>query len=292
MKCCHTPNLQRIGIPAFVLLSLSGCRQQESLKLSAAPEPSQPDVLSVISEELSLLSDTMSVKAFLLLLMLVLAAISTLFVLSRVMRRLKRRYRLDTPEVKVLTLLGGVSLVGFAFVAFFNYLSDRTPLLTSVGAAAVFASLAFYVVQRAPSWATGFALVVRRSLREGDMIRVGDIQGEVDQIGFLRLVLLDAEGARVHLSLSSLGRTAITVSSPTKEHFVEYLHRHEGQFSEQMLTQIRNVAVLSPYRIVSSRVRVDVSSQNPAGARIRFQTWSEEAKDLALLHLRRSLDNL
>ncbi len=280
----------RYSSRALILVMLTGFRSAE-VGVSLDSELPGEDALASISQEISFLSESVTGGKFLLVLSALSVALLVTVLVSRLMHRFRRRHRLRAPEITIVSLLLGAALIGFALVVAFRYLSLHIPVVATIGAGAAAAGLAFVLFRQFPSWVVGFGLVIRRSLREGDLLQIGETRGVVDKIGIMRLILVDADGARVHLGLGDIGQGPITIASPTKEHLVEYVHRHPEDLTEASVTLIRTVAVLSPFRIAKGKVRIEISKENPHEVRVRFHTWSEEAKDRALVHLKRALSN-
>ena len=277
-------------VRALSPILLTGCKAADMAKASQTDLPE--DTVALISKELSYLAEKGTVKTVLTTVAALLLAAMAVLLVSRMLRRFRRRYRINTNEFNAFRLTLSVVFIGVATVMLFHFLIAKMPLVATAGVAAAAAGTAFVAFRYLPAWMVGFGLVVRGSVRAGDLIQTGDAGGVVERIGVFRMVITDADGARVHLGLADLGKAPVTVSSPTKEHLVEYIHHRFGESEEAVISTLRTIAVLSPYRTAESHVRIDVPTERQDEIRIRFHTWSEDARDQALRHLKRVINTI
>lgn len=210
--------------------------------------------------------------------------------LSRVLHRWRRKRGFTEGHLTVAAYLFNFIVLGAVGVVALRYLFERVPYIVTAALALGASVVIFVLVRDLPMWMGGVSLILRRRISEGDRIIAGDIEGTVEQVGMIRLVLRRSDGARVYLTVRALGGDSVTVSSPRREHPVEVILRRPAPFSVDDQRRVRAGAALCPYRSSVSTVEVTWLKDDERALSVRFQAWSADAARAAEAYLRRSAE--
>jgi small-conductance mechanosensitive channel len=133
--------------------------------------------------------------------------------------------------------------------------------------------------------ASGLALCTRTRLREGDLIRVGEIEGTVRDIGLLRVELRTVDGDVTQVPASEFDRLPVTVGSRRAAVPIEAKVLVGPEFDEAALVRLRRALWLCVYRRANTEVRVE---HDPETRRIvvRMDTWAAMAVTEVERHVR------
>jgi small-conductance mechanosensitive channel len=121
-------------------------------------------------------------------------------------------------------------------------------------------------------------LSLRRQIRVGDRVRVGQQEGVVREIGILQLRLTGMDGATILVPNRLL--TDLPVLIDRARHSVPVRARvHLAQAPDAaLLTRLRQVAALSPYRAPESLVDVARGPDDDQLVIVEIQVWSGRAQ--------------
>jgi small-conductance mechanosensitive channel len=133
--------------------------------------------------------------------------------------------------------------------------------------------------------ASGLALSTRTRLREGDLIRVGEIEGTVRDIGLLRVDLRTVDGGVTQVPASEFDRAPVTVGSRRAAVPIEAKVFVGPEFDEASLVRLRRALWLCVYRRANTEVRIE---HDPETRRVvvRMDTWAALAVNEVERHVR------
>lgn len=219
-----------------------------------------------------------------------LGSLAVVVILQAILRSLVRRWAMHPGRrdlglvfelvIRVLAWGTGAALV-------LRRVAQVAPTIAAAGAVLVAFGLAFGLGIRAQTWLLGWALLLGGRVRVGDHLEVGGIQGVVERLGLLRVLLRTDEGARVVMPTRALTERAVTLSAPDQTVPVDLRLVFDSPLDARSLQRARVLASLCPYR--SWHVDPIVTTEGPRELRVRLQTWSTDAASAAEGFLRDAL---
>ncbi|MEY3012261.1 MAG: hypothetical protein RIT45_996, partial [Pseudomonadota bacterium] len=164
------------------------------------------------------------------------------------------------------------------FGALGSWLATRllaaAPILTGLCAIVGVAGAVWALARPVEDLAAGLGIVLRGRIREGDHLRLGEHHGTVTEIGLMRLVLRDPEGATVYVPHRLLEQAVVQVHRDRRQVPVHVHVPCDRAVSVESIETVRRVALLSPWRIPGTPVHVDLDADE-AGLRVELQTFTE-----------------
>lgn len=135
----------------------------------------------------------------------------------------------------------------------------------------------------------GIGLVFRRRIRQGDHVTLGDVSGEVREIGLSRLHLRRADGAAVLVPNRLLNALPILVER--SHHTARVMVRVDLQTTPtpELLERLRRSVVLSPFRVTGSTLTITREPEQPTQLLVEMQTHSSSLTAAAGRHLELTL---
>lgn len=178
----------------------------------------------------------------------------------------RRRLGLLSSALRIAGLL--VAVLGLLRPLF-----DRAPMLGVLGVLLVLVLAGLIAPMQLRNLASGLALATRTRLREGDLIRVGELEGTVRDIGLLRVDLRTIDGGVTQVPASEFDRSPVTVGSRRAAVPIEAKVIVGPEFDEASLVRLRRALWLCVYRRANTEVRVE---HDPETRRIvvRMDTWA------------------
>ncbi|MCB9481125.1 MAG: mechanosensitive ion channel [Desulfobacteraceae bacterium] len=135
-------------------------------------------------------------------------------------------------------------------------------------------AIGFALKDYASSLIAGIVAVGERNYRNGDWIRVGDIYGEVYNVGMRTVEVITLDDDRVMIPHSTLWNQPVINSNNgeprlqcTADFYVD--HRHD---SDKIIEILEDVALTSPYLFFNSSVNVAVK-EKPWGTHYRLKAY-------------------
>lgn len=152
-------------------------------------------------------------------------------------------------------------------------LLERAPMLGTGSVLLMLALVGLIAPMQLRNLASGLALSTRSRLREGDLIRVGELEGTVRDIGLLRVDLRTVDGGVTQVPASELDRLPVTVGSRRAAVPIEAKMIVGPEFDEAALVRLRRALWLCVYRRANTDVRVE---HDPETRRVvvRMDTWA------------------
>lgn len=201
-------------------------------------------------------------------------------------------WRLGIDSRRQLGLLSSALRIAGLLVALLGLLRpllDRAPMLGLLGVLLVLALAGLIAPMRLRNLASGLALATRTRLREGDLIRVGELEGTVRDIGLLRVDLRTIDGGVTQVPASEFDRLPVTVGSRRAAVPIEAKVIVGPEFDEAALVRLRRALWLCVYRRAGTDVRVE---HDPETRRIvvRMDTWAAVAVVEVERHVRALLE--
>ena len=129
-----------------------------------------------------------------------------------------------------------------------------------------------------PNLFAGAGLTLRRQIRVGDRVRVGQHEGVVREIGILQLRLTGIDGATILVPNRLLTDSPVLIERA--RHSVPVRARvHLDQAPDaSLLTKLRQVAALSPYRAPESVVDIAREPDDDHQVIVEIQVWAGRAQ--------------
>jgi small-conductance mechanosensitive channel len=209
--------------------------------------------------------------------------------LSRTLEAWRRRRGLAVGRLTVAMFVLQIAVALVATLVVLRYLFEAAPVLVGVALFAGAVVLTTVVGRHVPAWVGGIALVLQRHVNEGDRVRTADVDGVVERVGVLRLVLRRSDGSRTFMSVAALGRDNVTVASPQRAHAVVLRIRLDSAPTEAGLARLAAIAALCPYRAGEGDVRLSRSPDDETTVVVELRAWSADAAREAEIHLRRAM---
>lgn len=134
---------------------------------------------------------------------------------------------------------------------------QAAPILSG-GAVLLFAAVGLSTLRGSiENLASGVELAFRSRFRPGDRISVGDYSGTVREIGLTSVRLRSADGTTIFLPNRLLNRHATLVTRADNTARVVVEIRTIGAIHPDLLERVRCVTLLSPYRSIGTKVKVE-----------------------------------
>jgi hypothetical protein len=226
-----------------------------------------------------------------LLQLAILAVVAVLLArLGTALVRFAWRLGIDS-ERRLAWLEGGSRVLVGALVLYAvgRSIAGAAPMLSALGLLALVVAGSRVFSAQLQNVLGGVGLLLRRRLRNGDRIQLGDLDGIVHSVGIARLRLTKADGSTVLVPNRMLNETALTVAREKNSVPVRVRVRFDLEPARPMLELARRTALLSPYRAPGSSVEV---ARDPSDARVMevaVQVWAAAAARVATDHLESSL---
>jgi hypothetical protein len=178
----------------------------------------------------------------------------------------RRRLGLLSSTLRIAGLL-------LAVVGLVRQLFDGAPMLGAIGLLLVLVLAGLIAPTQLRNLASGLALATRTRLREGDLIRVGELEGTVRDIGLLRVDLRTIDGGVTQVPASEFDRSTVTVGSRRAAVPIEAKVIVGPEFDEAALVRLRRALWLCVYRRANTDVRIE---HDPETRRlvVRMDTWA------------------
>lgn len=106
----------------------------------------------------------------------------------------------------------------------------------------------------------GIGLAFRRRFRVGDRVAVADHSGTVREIGLTSVRLRTTDATTVFVPNRLLHQHAVLVTRAENTARVSVTFRGMGELHSELVEQVRRSALLSPYRSIGTKVRVETRS--------------------------------
>jgi hypothetical protein len=195
------------------------------------------------------------------------------------------RRRLAIVRTLARVLAPFVGLLGIAEPFF-----TRAPALALIGlfALAGLAMLASPMGVR--NLAAGLGLLLRARPRPGDLIRIGELEGTVDDIGLMRVSLRTREGGITMVPTADFERLPVTIGSHGAAVPVEIDVELAQPLDDAALERLRRALWFSPFRRAGTDVHL---VRDPSGGRLHLaiDTWAPRASVELERHVRNLLES-
>jgi small-conductance mechanosensitive channel len=185
-------------------------------------------------------------------------------------------WRLGIDPRRRLGLLSSALRISGLLVATLGLLRpvfERAPTLGVIAVLLVLVLAGLIAPLQLRNLASGLALATRTRLREGDLIRVGELEGTVRDIGLLRVDLRTVDGGVTQVPASEFDRAPVTVGSRRAAVPIEAKVIVGPEFDEAALLRLRRALWLCVYRRANTEVRIE---HDPETRRlvVRMDTWA------------------
>lgn len=263
-----------VGLPLLLLslaLLLVGCASDAP---TAAAGPGDVQLVDELIAEASRVAGLVSAPRLLLLLGLFALGLLSTRAFDAVVR-LVWRLGLD-PEHKlgVARRLADVLVFGALGSWVATRLLAAAPILTGLCAIVGVAGALWALARPVEDLVAGLGIVLRGRIHEGDHVRLGEHHGTVTEIGLMRLVLRDPEGATVYVPHRLLDQAVVQVHRDRRQVPVQVHVPCDRAVAIESMETARRVALLSPWRIPGTPVMVELDPDE-AGLRVELQTFTE-----------------
>lgn len=185
-------------------------------------------------------------------------------------------WRVGLDPRRRLGLLSSAVRIGALLVAVLGLLRpvfERAPMLGVIGVLLVLVLAGLVAPMQLRNLASGLALATRTRLREGDLIRVGELEGTVRDIGLLRVDLRTIDGGVTQVPASEFDRSPVSVGSRRAAVPIEAKVIVGPEFDEAALVRLRRALWLCPYRRANTEVRIEHDPQTHRLV-VRMDTWA------------------
>lgn len=168
-------------------------------------------------------------------------------------------------------------------------LLERAPTLGAIAMLVAIGLAGVVAPTQLRNLASGLALSARMRLREGDLLRIGEIEGTVRDIGLLRVELRTVDGGVTQVPASEFDRLPVSVGSRHAAVPIEAEAIVGPEFDEAALERLRRALWLCVYRRANTDVRI---VHDPLSHRIvvRMDTWAATSVAEVERHVRTLLD--
>lgn len=179
------------------------------------------------------------------------------------------------PRRRLAWLSSSLRIAGLlvAVLGLLRPLLERAPMLGTGSVLVLLALVGLVAPMQLRNLASGLGLSTRSRLREGDLIRVGELEGIVRDIGLLRVDLRTIDGGVTQVPASEFDRLPVTVGSRRAAVPIEAKVIVGPEFDEAALARLRRALWLCVYRRANTDVRVE---HDPETRRVvvRMDTWA------------------
>lgn len=234
------------------------------------------------------LSDLISARSLILTALVVGAA----FLIHQAVRRLVRvawRLGFDT-ERRLAAPASVLSLCLVTLVVLFvTYETYRAAPVFAVAASLALLGGALLTSGFLADAALGIGLIVRRPLRIGDRVVVGEHVGIVREIHLTKLELRGSDGATIIVPNRLLGRHALSIERARNTVPVE-VGVELAEPSEARIRMLRRSLLLSPYRAPGTSVELISEPVKTRFCSFEVQVWSARATGEARTQLQATLE--
>lgn len=153
-------------------------------------------------------------------------------------------------------------------------LVSRAPILSGIALTVLLVAAALSVPQLFQNLQSGISLTLRSRFREGDPVKVGDMEGVVEEVGLLRIKLRTSQGGVTYVPASLFESEPVTVgqarsAAPLSVSVaIESVDPHRVQVLERELA-------LSPFRRADGGSSVEIERDGDhTWVRARLNTWA------------------
>lgn len=164
----------------------------------------------------------------------------------------------------------------------------RAPALSLIGLFAIGGLAVLASPSTARNLGAGLGLALRPRIRPGDLIRIGELEGTVDEVGLMRVSLRTREGGMTIVPTADFERLPVTVGSHGATVPVEVDHQPTQALDEAALERIRRALWFSPFRRAGTDIRLTC---DPVSGRLHvaMDTWVPRASVELERHVRELL---
>ncbi len=159
---------------------------------------------------------------------------------------------------------------------------ERAPLLGSIGAATLAGLALLAAPQGARNLAAGLASLVRGHPRIGERVRIGELEGVVDDVLLTRIVLRTREGGLTWVPSAEFAGKPFTLGSRGAAVPLELVLDDASGLDELALERIRRALWFSPLRRAGSEV---VLAREGTRLRVGLDTWVARVEPEHLRHV-------
>lgn len=152
-------------------------------------------------------------------------------------------------------------------------LLERAPMLGMLGVLFVLALAGLVAPTQLRNLASGLALATRTRMREGDLVRIGELEGTVRDIGLLRVNLRTVDGGVTQVPASEFDRAPVTVGSRRAAVPIEAKVIVGPEFDEDALVRLRQALWMCVYRRPQTEVLVEHDPETRHVV-VRMDTWA------------------
>jgi small-conductance mechanosensitive channel len=179
------------------------------------------------------------------------------------------------PRRRLGLLSSALRLAGFLVpvLGILRPLFGRAPTLGVMAILVALVLAAVIAPMQLRNLASGLALSTRMRLREGDLLRIGELEGSVRDIGLLRVELRTVDGGITQIPASEFDRLPVSVGRRRAAVPIEAEAIVGPDFDEAALERLRRALWLCVYRRANTDVRV---AHDPQSHRVvvRMDTWA------------------
>lgn len=152
-------------------------------------------------------------------------------------------------------------------------LLGRAPTLGIIGLLVALVLAGLIAPMQLRNLASGLSLSTRLRLREGDLLRIGEIEGSVRDIGLLRVEVRTIDGSVTQVPASEFDRLPVSIGRRRAAVPIEAEVSVDRDFDEAALERVRRAVWLCVYRRANTDVRVTHDPDNHRVA-VRMDTWA------------------
>jgi hypothetical protein len=151
------------------------------------------------------------------------------------------------------------------------------PIISAFGLIVLLAAASWVLSGHIQNALVGVGLVLRRRIRGGDRITVGEHSGIVQRVGIAQVELRKPDGATAFVPNRMLSDGVLTVAREKNSVPVNVRLVLHSPADRSVTEEARRVAVLSPYRAPGSGVEVARDPSDERVLAVQVQAWSEHA---------------
>lgn len=185
-------------------------------------------------------------------------------------------WRVGVDRRRRLGLLSSALRLSGLLVAVFGALRPvfvRAPTLGLIFVVLIIALAGLVAPTQLHNLASGLALATRTRLREGDLVRIGALEGTIRDISLLRVQLRTIDGGVTHVPAADFDRQAVTVGSRRAAVPIVVKVMTGPGFDEAALERLRQAVWLCVYRRANTEVRIEHDPRTRA-LEVRMDTWA------------------
>lgn len=232
--------------------------------------------LSLI-EALSAEIEGLRAPGWLLLWMVVVAASG--WVLSRIGPRLVRAVLGRRGRRRVVIVAASLARIAGLLLGTLGSLApliQRAPLLSGIVITVMVVAAALSVPQLFQNLQSGISLTLRSRFREGDPVKVGDMEGVVEEVGLLRVKLRTSQGGVTYVPASLFESEPVTVGQARSAAPLSVSIAIEHVDPARILVLERELA-LSPFRRADGGSSVEIEPDGDhTWVRARLNSWADD----------------